>query len=83
MALQHLKEQAENHLVLVVDDDTHYPPRLLETLLRWHEHLPHAALAFRGWAVHQSVAYLSFSDSYIVFGNEVGPRAHIHTKSCG
>jgi hypothetical protein len=60
-----------NALVLVVDDDTHYPPTLIETLLRWHELLPHAALALRGWVVHQDVRYLKLADSYLVFGSEV------------
>ena len=41
----------ENVLILVVGDDTLYPPRLLETLLEWNRRLPEAALAFSGWPV--------------------------------
>lgn len=68
---QHLQKTGENHLVLVVDDDTHYPPKLLETLLDWHAIFPNAALAFRGWVVHKEIVYLSNGDNYLVFGNEV------------
>ena len=45
------RELGENVLLLVVDDDTLYPPRLLETLLEWNRRLPEAALAFSGWPV--------------------------------
>jgi hypothetical protein len=72
-ARQYLKERGSNHLIIVADDDTHYPPRLVETFLKWHAEIPNAALSFRGWVVHKEVVYLKFSESYIVFGNEVRP----------
>jgi len=68
---QHLKKQGHNHLVIVVDDDTIYPPRMVETFLDWHKVLPDAALALRGWVVHSDIVYIKFADSYMVFGNEL------------
>ena len=38
------------------------------------------ALAYRGWAIHKEVVYLKFSDSYIVFGNEVSSRRRMLTS---
>jgi hypothetical protein len=62
----------ENVLVLVVDDDTLYPPRLLETLLEWQRRLPTAALAFSGWpVVKTTLRYPHWSENYLVYGNEL------------
>ena len=62
----------ENVLVLVVDDDTLYPPRLLETLLEWQRRLPTAALAFSGWpVVAKTLHYPHWSENYLVYGNEL------------
>jgi len=63
--------KGENVLVLVVDDDTLYPPRLLETLLEWHRRLPDAALAFSGWPVTKHFRYPHWSENYLVYGNEL------------
>lgn len=61
-----------NVLLLVCDDDTLYPPRLLETLLEWHTRLPHAALAFSGWpVVAKTYRYPHWSENYLVYGNEL------------
>ena len=61
-----------NVLLLVCDDDTLYPPRLLETLLEWHTRLPHAALAFSGWpVVAKAYRYPHWSENYLVYGNEL------------
>lgn len=68
---QRYHAQGINKLVLVVDDDTHYPPRLLETLLLWHKEFPNAALSFRGWVVHKDKIFLMADESYVVFGSEV------------
>lgn len=57
--------------MIVVDDDTQYPPRLIETFVQWHHALPSAALALRGWVVNSEIVYLKFTDNYLVFGNEV------------
>lgn len=57
--------------MIVVDDDTHYPPRLIETFLKWHRVLPGTALAMRGWVVNSEVVYLQYTDNYMVFGSEV------------
>lgn len=61
----------ENVLLLVCDDDTLYPPRLLETLLEWHRRLPTAALALSGWpVVAKTFRYPHWSENYLVYGNE-------------
>jgi len=62
-----------------VDDDTLYPPRLLETLLEWNRRLPDAALAFSGWpVVEKTLRYPHWSENYLVYGNEVGHHHHHH-----
>jgi len=65
------KQKGENVLVLVVDDDTVYPPRLLETLLAWNKRLPDAILAFSGWPVHYGLKYPHWTENYLVYGNEL------------
>jgi hypothetical protein len=64
-------ERRENAVVLVVDDDTLYPPQLLETLLVWKKRLPDAALAFSGWPVHRALKYPHWTENYLVYGNEL------------
>ncbi len=44
-----LQQEGPRTLVLVVDDDNVYPADLVETLLRWHQRFPDAALGYRGW----------------------------------
>ena len=58
-----------NVLLLVVDDDTLYPPRLVETFLAWHRRLPDAALAFSGWPVVRGYRYPHWTENYLVYGN--------------
>ena len=71
-SVQEARALGEDVLVLVVDDDTLYPPRLLETLLEWHRRLPGAALAFSGWpVVRGTLRYPHWSENYLVYGNEV------------
>ena len=60
-----------NVLLLVVDDDTLYPPRLVETFLAWHKRLPDAALAFSGWPVAKTLGYPHWTENYLVYGNEL------------
>ena len=81
----HEEQPGTNHLILVVDDDTHYPPRLLETLVEWHKRLPNAALSLRGWVMKDSKRYLDIMSSYLIFGNEaLFPHpTTVLTANCG
>jgi hypothetical protein len=58
-------------IIIVVDDDTLYPPRLVETLLAWHQRLPHSAVSFTGWPVTDDLRYPHWTENYLVFGNEL------------
>lgn len=66
-----LRSARGDALIIVVDDDTLYPPRLVETLLEWHKRLPHAALSFTGWPVKDDLTYPHWSENYLVYGNEL------------
>jgi len=81
----HEEQPGTNHLILVVDDDTHYPPRLLETLTKWHMRLPNAALSLRGWVMKDTKRYLDIFSSYLMFGNEaLFPHpTTVLTANCG
>jgi hypothetical protein len=71
------QDRKENVGIIVVDDDTLYPSRLVETLLHWHIRIPDAALSFSGWPVTQRLTYPHWTENYLVYGNEV--RAFCHT----
>ena len=43
--------------VVVVDDDTWYPPRTVEALLRWSLRLPRAAVGQHGWVPSPGLVY--------------------------
>ena len=68
-----LDSAAAGAVLISVDDDTIYPPDLVETLLRWHERLPGCALAYRGWPAPAS---LRWADSPTIYGTTLAqPQA--------
>lgn len=58
-------------LLVVVDDDTLYPPRLLETLAAWSARLPDAVVSATGWPVTRNLRYPHWTENYLVYGNEL------------
>lgn len=57
-------------LLVVVDDDTLYPPRLVETLVEWASRLD-AAVAMTGWPVKRDLGYPHYTENYLVYANEL------------
>ena len=43
--------------LMVCDDDTWYPPRTVEALIRWSLRLPRAAIGQHGWVAHPDLVY--------------------------
>ena len=56
---------------VVVDDDTLYPPRLLETFASWSRRFPDAVVSATGWPVTRSLRYPHWTENYLVYGNEL------------
>ena len=61
----------DDALLVVVDDDTLYPPRLLETFASWSRRFPDAAVSATGWPVTRSLRYPHWTENYLVYGNEL------------
>lgn len=57
-------------LVVVVDDDTLYPPRLVEMLARWAQTIG-GAVAASGWPVLPDLLYPHWTENYLVYGTEL------------
>lgn len=55
-------------LIITVDDDTVYPRHMIQTLLRFHDKFPTAALGFRGWRLPASGKFL---DRTILYPNSI------------
>ena len=66
-----LKRSLEHSPVIVIDDDVIYPDKIVETLLQWHQRLPHAVVAAKGWVVHVLNRYITPPKAYGVYGNEL------------
>ena len=77
--------ELDGTLYVVVDDDTLYPPRLLETLASWSARFPDAVVSSTGWPVTRSGNYPHWTENYLVYGNEVhAPHAvSIVRGNCG
>ena len=77
--------ELDGTLYVVVDDDTLYPPRLLETLASWSARFPDATLSSTGWPVTRSGTYPHWTENYLVYGNELyAPHAvSIVRGNCG
>lgn len=59
-------------LIVAVDDDTLYPSRFVEILLRWAEALgDQAAVAASGWPAATDLRYRHWTENYLVYGLEV------------
>ena len=61
----------DDALLVVVDDDTLYPPRLLETFASWSRRFPDAVVSATGWPVTRSLRYPHWTENYLVYGNEL------------
>ena len=66
-----LQEARGDTLIIVVDDDTLYPPRFIETLVKWACRFPNAAVATTGWPVPRTLKYPHWTENYLVYGNEL------------
>jgi len=53
--------------LVVVDDDTWYPPRVIEALLRWSMRLPRAAIGQHGWVPSPRLVYNGATSQVIFF----------------
>ena len=84
-AVRSALETNDDALLVVVDDDTLYPPRLLETLASWSRRFPDAAVSATGWPVARSLRYPHWTENYLVYGNElVAPHAvSVVRGNCG
>ncbi|KAJ1446438.1 hypothetical protein M885DRAFT_546527 [Pelagophyceae sp. CCMP2097] len=71
--------------IVVVDDDTLYSPRLVESLAAWAARLPEAAVATTGWPVASGLRYPHWTQNYLVYGNELyAPhRVAVVRGNCG
>ena len=61
----------DDALLVVVDDDTLYPPRLLETFASWSRRFPDAVVSATGWPVTRTLRYPHWTENYLVYGNEL------------
>lgn len=57
-------ERDPETVIITIDDDTVYPPDMIETLMRYHAVLPGAALGFRGWDIPPSGRYAESRTRY-------------------
>ncbi len=78
--LEHLADRPDT-LVLAVDDDNVYPRTFVETLARYADALPNAALGMRGWPVPPS---LRWRDRRTIFSTDVESPVQIDVlEGCG
>lgn len=65
-------ESRRDVLIVVVDDDTLYPSRVVEILVRWADMLgDQAAVAASGWPAATDLRSRHWTENYLVYGVEV------------
>ena len=58
--------------LVVVDDDTWYPPRTVEALVRWSLRLPRFVVAQHGWVPSHKLVYVRVRTLFVVDGSDEG-----------
>ncbi|KAJ3054358.1 hypothetical protein HK097_002022 [Rhizophlyctis rosea] len=60
--------------IIICDDDHLYSPVWIETLLRYHQQKPNAAIGFRGWRVREDLKWGVMPNEYahhVIFGEDL------------